>query len=401
MNHYLRLAVVLGLITAVGPFAVDMYLPALPTIGGSLHAGTAAVQASLMAFFIVFGVCQLFYGPLADIFGRKLPIYGGLVLFAIGSVGCALAPDIETLIAFRVLQAFGSCAGMVIPRAIVRDLHTGHEATRIMSLLLLVMSVSPILAPLFGSGVIAVIGWRGVFWALTLAAVIALGLAVFALEETRPPAARIGSNWGSAFRAYGRLLKDRSFVGLSMVGAFGLSAFFVYLGNSPFVLKEQYGLSEWQFSICFSLNAASFFGVSQLTGTLTKRFGLAPVVRTAAAGMAVAMTILAAVMLSGFDTLPVMIVGLFIGYGFLGLVLPTSGVLSLEHHGAIAGAASALGGALGMMTGAVIMALAGLLAQWGAKPMVAIIALCAILAWATTVATLRKPQPDSLARATR
>ncbi|GAB2176709.1 multidrug effflux MFS transporter [Dongia sp. agr-C8] len=401
MNHYLRMAVVLGLITAVGPFAVDMYLPALPTIGASLNASTAGVQASLLSFFIVFGVCQLFYGPLADIFGRKLPIYAGLVLFAIGSVGCALAPDIETLIAFRVVQAFGSCAGMVVPRAIVRDLHTGHEATRLMSLLLLVMSVSPIMAPLFGSGVIAVIGWRGVFWALTVAALIAILLAVIALEETRPHEARRGSSWGGAFRAYIHLMQDRSFVGLSMVGAFGLSAFFVYLGNSPFVLKEQYGLSEWGFSLCFSLNAASFFGFSQLTGTLTKRFGLVPVVRAAVAGMAVAMTILAAVMLSGFDSLPVMIVGLFMGYGFLGLVLPTAGVLSLEHHGSIAGAASALGGALGMMTGAVIMSLGGLFAEAGAKPMVALIALCAILACATTFITLRKPQAGGLARATR
>jgi len=401
MNHYLRLAVVLGLITAVGPFAVDMYLPALPTIGGSLNASMAAVQASLMAFFIVFGVCQLFYGPLADIFGRKLPIYGGLVLFAIGSVGCALSPDIETLIAFRVLQAFGSCAGMVIPRAIVRDLHTGHEATRLMSLLLLVMSTSPIMAPLFGSGVIAVIGWRGVFWALTVAALIALGLALFALEETRPREARIGSSWGGSFRAYGHLLKDRHFIGLSLVGAFGLSAFFVYLGNSPFVLKQQYGLSEWGFSICFSLNAASFFGFSQLTGTLTKRYGLAPVVRVAVAGMALTMTVLALVMLAGFQSLPVMIVGLFLGYGFLGLVLPTSGVLSLENHGAIAGAASALGGAIGMMVGAAIMALSGLFAKAGAQPMVAMIALCAILACIFTFVTLRKPQPDHLARATR
>jgi DHA1 family bicyclomycin/chloramphenicol resistance-like MFS transporter len=194
-------------------------------------------------------------------------------------------------------------------------------------------------------------------------------------------------------------MKDGSFVGLSMVGAFGLSAFFVYLGNSPFVLKEQYGLSEWQFSICFSLNAASFFGVSQLTGAMTKRFGLAPVVRTSVAGMAVAMSVLAAVMLSGFDSLPVMIVGLFIGYGFLGLVLPTAGVLSLEQHGAIAGAASALGGALGMMTGAVIMALSGLFADAGAKPMVAMIALCAVLACATTFLTLRGAQRGAAAEA--
>jgi DHA1 family bicyclomycin/chloramphenicol resistance-like MFS transporter len=266
-----------------------------------------------------------------------------------------------------------------------------------MSLLLLVMSTSPIMAPLFGSGVIAVIGWRGVFWALTVAALIALGLAVFALEETRPREARSGSSWAGAFRGYGHLLKDRHFVGISMVSAFGLSCFFVYLGNSPFVLETQYGLSKWQFSICFSLNAAAFFGVSQLTGSLTKRFGLAPVVRVAVAGMAVTMTVLAGVMLAGFDTLPVMIVGLFIGYGFLGLVLPTCGVLSLENHGAIAGIASALGGAIGMMIGAVVMASAGLFADGGAKPMVATIALCAILACAIAFATLRAPQRGTAA----
>jgi DHA1 family bicyclomycin/chloramphenicol resistance-like MFS transporter len=405
MNHYLRMAVVLGLITAVGPFAVDMYLPALPTIGASLNASPTGVQASLLAFFIVFGVCQLFYGPIADIFGRKLPIYGGLALFAIGSVGCALAPDIETLIAFRVVQALGSCAGMVVPRAIVRDLHTGHEATRLMSLLLLVMSVSPIMAPVFGSAVIAVIGWRGVFWALTVASLIALLLATFALEETRPSEARRGSSWAGAFRAYVLLLKDRSFVGLSMVGAFGLSAFFVYLGNSPFVLKQHYGLSEWGFSLCFSLNAASFFGFSQLTGVLTKRYGLPAVMRTAVTGMAVAMTILAVAMLAGFDSLPVMIVGLFVGYGFLGLVLPTAGVLSLEHHGSIAGAASALGGALGMMSGSVIMGLSGYvreqLVDFGAKPMVAMIALCAILACVTTFLTPRHSPAGGLGRASR
>jgi DHA1 family bicyclomycin/chloramphenicol resistance-like MFS transporter len=200
-------------------------------------------------------------------------------------------------------------------------------------------------------------------------------------------------------------MKDKSFIGLSMVGAFGLSAFFVYLGNSPYVLQDHYGLSTWQFSVCFSLNAAAFFGVSQLTGMMTKRFGLEPVLRFTVTGMAIAMIILVAVMLAGFDGLPVMIVGLFIGYGFLGLVLPTSGVLSLEHHGAIAGAASALGGAIGMMVGAGIMALSGWvrehLAEFGAKPMIAMIALSAVLACVATYVTLRKQQSDELARVTR
>ncbi len=394
MGHFLRLAVALGLITAVGPFAIDMYLPALPSIGASLNAGPNAVQATLMAFFIVFGVCQLFYGPLADIVGRKLPIYGGLALFAVGSIGCALSGDVTTLIAFRVLQALGACAGMVVPRAIVRDLHTGHEATRLMSMLMLVMSVSPILAPSIGSFVIAAVGWRGVFWALTVAAAVALGLTAFVLEETRPRALRGGSSWLGAFRSYGHLLKDWSFVGLTMVGGFGISAFFAYLGSAAFVLIDHYGLTPGQFSLCFSLNAASFFGFSQLTGILTKRFGLPPVIRAAGGGMALAMAITAALVLAGFDSLPVMIVGLFIGYGFLGLVLPTSAVLSLEHHGAVAGTASALSGALQMVTGAAIMALGGLFADGTAQPMIATIAVSAVLAWVTAVAVLRRPRSE-------
>jgi DHA1 family bicyclomycin/chloramphenicol resistance-like MFS transporter len=279
----------------------------------------------------------------------------------------------------------------VVPRAIVRDLYTGHDATRLMSLLLLVLSTSPILAPLFGSGVIAVIGWRGLFWSLTVAALIALGLAAFALEETRPHAARRGSSWGGAFRSYGHLLKDRHFIGLTMVGGFGLAAFLAYLGSASFVLQNHYGLTATEFSLCFSLNAASFFGFSQLTGTLTKRYGLPPVIRIAASGMAVVLTVLAIVVLAGFSSLPVMIVGLFIGYGFLGLVLPTSAVLSLENHGAVAGTASALSGALQMITGAVVMAISGLFADGGAQPMIATIALCAVLAWATAFAILRKP----------
>src|SRR5580704_15155502 len=215
--RFLRLAIVLGLITAVGPFAIDMYLPALPSIGGSLGATPAAVQMSLMVFFITLGVCQLVYGPLSDIFGRKLPIYAGLAIFTMGSVGCAFAPNINVLIGFRVLQSLGACAGMVVPRAVVRDLYTGHDATRLMSLLMLVVSISPILAPLTGSAIIAGFGWRGVFWALTLAAAIGLVLALTALPETLAAHHRAASTWAGAFQGYRRLLFDPFFMGLTMV----------------------------------------------------------------------------------------------------------------------------------------------------------------------------------------
>ena len=388
----LGLAVVLGLITAVGPFAIDMYLPALPSMGRSLGASPAGVQMSLMAFFIIVGVCQLFYGPLSDIVGRKPPIYGGLAIFLAGSIGCALAQGIETLILFRMVQAFGACAGMVVPRAIVRDLHTGHDATRLMSLLMLVVSVSPILAPLTGSFVIGTFGWRGVFVVLTGAALLGLVLAAVQLRETRPPEARRGSSWSAAFSAYRVLLRDGEFTGLTLIGSLGVSSFFVYLGSASFVLINHYGLTPRLFSLCFALNAASFFGFSQLTGTLTKRFGLPAVIRAAAWGFGLCMILLAALALSGPISLAMLMAILFAGYGFLGLVLPTTAVLSLERHGEIAGAASALMGALQMGVGSAIMALAGLYADGTPRPMVLGIAACATGALGLTLWVLR-PQP--------
>ncbi len=163
-KNFLSKALVLGLVSAIGPFAIDMYLPALPSIGHELGASMGAVQASLMAFFAALAVGQVVYGTASDMLGRKLPMYVSLVLFGVASIGCALAPDIETLIFWRFIQGLGASAGMVIPRAIVRDLHTGVDAARLMSLLMLVFSVSPILAPLGGSLLIAWSGWRSVSW---------------------------------------------------------------------------------------------------------------------------------------------------------------------------------------------------------------------------------------------
>lgn len=389
-NSFFRLAVVLGLITAVGPFAIDMYLPALPSIGGSLGATPAAVQMSLTVFFVVIGVCQLIYGPLADMFGRKPPIYVGLVLFIVGSIGCALAPNVEVLIGFRVLQALGACAGMVVPRAVVRDLHTGPEAARLMSLLMLVVSISPILAPLAGSALIAVSGWRGVFWAVTIAGIIGLVLAVLQLEETRPAAHREGSSWGSALSGYRRLLSDPSFMGLSFAGAFGISTFFVYLAGSSFVLINHFGLSPTIYSLFFGLNAVSFFGAAQLNAWLAERFGMEKVVKVAASGLALSMVALLAITAMGVERLDVMAAFLFVGYGFLGLVVPTTAVLSLDPHGEIAGAASALMGALQMVTGSVVMGVAGVFADGTPLPMIAGIAASAVISFAVTQLTLRR-----------
>ena len=384
-----HLALLLGLITAIGPFAIDSYLPALPTLGASLHASPAAVQMSLTVFFIVIGVCQLFYGPISDVFGRKPPIYAGLMIFAVGSIGCALAPTIEVLIAFRAMQAFGACAGMVVPRAIVRDLYTGHEAARLMSLLMLVMSVSPILAPLAGSLVISLWSWREVFAVLAVVAVLCLAMTVVQLPETHPAERRLGKTLGGAFSSYSGLLRDPVFMGLSLVCGFGLATFFVFIGSAPFVYIEHFGLTPTQFSLAFALNAASFFAMSQLTARLSARFGLAPLIRGSVIGVAVVMSLLAITTLwSG--NLALMMSLLFIGFGFLGLLLPAAGVLSMEDHGAVAGSASALLGAIQMITGAVCMSLVGVFADHTPAPMLVGIALCAVAALLTVLWTLRR-----------
>jgi len=394
-----RLALLLGLITAVGPFAIDIYLPALPTLGTSLGASPAAVQMSLTVFFMIVGVCQLFYGPISDVFGRKPPIYAGLVIFAVGSVGGALAPSIEVLIGFRALQAFGACAGMVIPRAIVRDLYTGHEAARLMALLMLVMSVSPILAPLAGSLVISLWSWREVFAVLAVVAVACLVMTILQLPETHPAERRMNKTLGTAFGSYGALLRDPVFTGLSVVSGFGLATFFVFIGSAPFVYIEHYGLTPTQFSLGFALNAASFFAMSQLTARLSARFGLAPLIRWSVVAVAAIMALLAATTL-WVDSLPVMMTLLFIGFGFLGLLLPAAGVLSLEDHGAVAGSASALLGAIQMITAAASMTLVGVFADHTPAPMLIGIALCAIAAMLTVMWTLRH-LPAHLASASR
>lgn len=390
---FFRLALVLGLVSAVGPFAIDMYLPALPTIGQALGATPGAVQASLIVFFVALGLGQVIYGPVSDMVGRKPPLYFGLVLFGAGSIGCALAPSVEALIALRFVQGLGACAGMVVPRAVVRDLHTGNDAARLMSMLMLVFSVSPILAPLAGSLLIEVAGWRAVFWAVTVAAVVAMGLLFTSLPETRAPAERARSSVRGALRAYGVLLRDTHFLGLSLIGGFGVASFFAYLANSSFVLIDHYGLTPRQYSIAFAANAASFIGVSQLTARFGMRFGLARMVMVAVAAYAAVMAGALLLQLAGVGSLAVLLVMLFVGYGFLGLVVPATMVLSMEEHGEIAGTASALGGTLHFVAGIAVMGLLSPFANGEPVPMLWGIAGSAALAFVLAVFTLGKKRP--------
>ena len=400
-QNFFRTALVLGLLSAIGPFAIDMYLPALPAIGVALHADVHAVQMSLMAFFISFAVSQIVYGPASDIFGRKPPLYVGIALFIVGSIGCALAPDIGWLIAFRFVQGLGGGAPIVVPRAIVRDLHTGAEATRLMAMLMLVFSVSPILAPLIGSLVIDAAGWRAIFWAVSAIGAIGLVLVALMLVETRPAPLRAQSDVASTVRAFTLLLRDARFMGLTAIGAFGMASFFIYLANSSFVLIEHYGLSPRQYSLAFAVNAASFIGVSQFAGRLAERHGLPRIVSVAVLGFALTMGALLALNLAGIDSLAVMIGMLMLGFGFLGLVVPTTSVLALDDHGAIAGAASALMGTLQLVMGAVVIAAMSGFVNGTARPMLAGIAVTAFGALLLTRWTLGGKQRLPAATAER
>ncbi|MBO9515761.1 MAG: multidrug effflux MFS transporter [Variovorax sp.] len=386
-SRFFRIALVLGLLSAIGPFAIDMYLPALPEIGSSLGAGIGEVQMSLTVFFLALGVGQLLYGPVSDMVGRRPPLFIGLGVFALASIGCALATDIEMLIALRFVQGLGAAAGMAIPRAVVRDLHTGSDAARLMSLLMLVFSVSPILAPLAGSAVIALTGWRGVFWAVTIAAVIGLATIASVLKETRPAEERVESSLGSALRAYGVLLRDAHYLGLVFIGAFAMAGFFTYLANSSFVMIDHYGLSPTVYSVAFGVNAAAFFGAAQLNGALCERFGIVRVVKTSVTACGAVMVAMFLYYLGGGDELAVLIVLYFIASALMGFVIPTTSVLALEQHGAIAGTASALLGTLQMLTGAVVMTVVGLFTDGRPLPMVAGMAggalIAVVLAWIT------------------
>lgn len=382
-------ALVLGLLSAAGPFAIDMYIPALPAIAEDLAASTAATQMTLMVFFVAFGVCQIVYGPVSDMVGRKPPLYFGLSVFLAGSIGCALAPDIGWLIGFRIVQGIGAASVMVIPRAIIRDMYTGAEATRLMALVMLVISISPILAPLAGALMIGALGWRSVFVLVAVASVAGLFMLAFFQPETRPPADRIRVSIRSLIDGFGLLLRHGRFLGLTFIGGLGFASFFAFIATSSFVYIDHFGLSPIEYGLAFSANAVGFFGASQMAGWLTGRYGMMRVVSAATLGYASFTVILFAVSLAGVDSLAVLMVLLFCAFAFLGLVIPTTLVLALEEHGPIAGMASALGGTLQMLAGAVAIVIVSVFFDGTTMPMVTAIAICGVGAYALARLTLR------------
>ncbi len=376
---FLRSALVLGLLSAVGPFAIDMFLPALPIIGAALDAPVATVQLTLTLYFVAFGLSQMIYGPLADQYGRKAPILVGLSIFAVASVLAAMAPTIGWLIAARVLQGIGAASVMVVPRAIIRDMMTGPQAARMMAALMMVISVSPMLAPLAGAGFLAMGNWRLIFWALAGAGIASLLVTVFLQPETLKREDRVPVNFASMGRGIRVLMTDPGFLGLTFVGAFGFASFFVFISSAAFVYSGQFGLTPVQFGLAFAANAMGFIGASQFAGVIGGRIGMGPMIRLAAfgfAGFSVALLVLA---LAGLASLPVIIGMLVLANGCLGLIIPATMVMALDDHGDIAGLASSLGGTLQMILGGVFVALTGPFFDGTAVPMIAAIAVSAVV----------------------
>jgi DHA1 family bicyclomycin/chloramphenicol resistance-like MFS transporter len=376
-KHPLRITLVLGALTAFAPMSVDMYLPSLPAIGRGLRADMPMVQMTLAAFFVGLSLGQALYGPLADRFGRKAPLYGGIVLYVLASVACALAPDIESLIAARFVQAAGGCAGVVIARAVVRDLFEAQDAARMFSVLMLVMGAAPILAPVAGGQLLVQFGWRSIFWALAVFGSLCLLASLAWLPETHQ-AARAELSLGGALRVYGRLLTDRRFLGYALGGGLAASGLFAYIAGSPFVFIELYGVPAQHYGWLFGTNALALIVGSQINRRLLRKHPAQRVLRVAGGVMlafGILLLLLVSTGLGGFAGVALPLFGFVASLGF---VFPNTTALALAPQSGRAGSASALLGALQFALATVASGLVGALHNATALPMAAVIALCTV-----------------------
>lgn len=377
MRQRAILVAVLGALSAFGPLSVDFYLPGLPRLTHDFHAGASAGQLTLTACVLGLAFGQLGWGSLSDRFGRKPPLLVALAAYCVASVACAFAHSIWVLVLLRLVQGLAGAAGIVISRAVVRDLETGVEAARLYSILILVLGVVPVLAPAAGGLLLHVTSWRGLF--LVLAAVDALILAATAafLRESLAPEHRHASG------GWGRLrepLRDRLFVGYSLVLGLQFGELFSYIAGSPFVLQNRYGVSPQLYGVVFGVNALGLVACSQLNRALVVRFSPARVLRAAVTIGAVNGVALLAVVLVGGVGLPGILPCLFVNVSMIGLVAPNAAAIALAGHGSAAGSASALLGAFQFAMGAAVAPIVGVAGKQSAVPMALLITLFALSA---------------------
>ncbi|WP_035848949.1 multidrug effflux MFS transporter [Kitasatospora azatica] len=395
----LLLTLVLGSLAALAPLSMDMYLPALPRITTGLHTQDALVQLTLTACLVGLALGQLVAGPLSDALGRRRPLLVGLALYAAATACCALAPDVRVLIVCRVVQGLSGAAGIVISRAVVRDLFDGLAAARFAATLMLVSGSAPLLAPILGGQVLRFTSWRGVFAVLAALGVVIFVTASVLVRETLPRERRRAGGLPDTLRTMRALLADRLFSAYLLTVACGFGALFAFIAGSPYVVQEVFHGSAQAYSLIFALVELGLVGMAQLTGRLllgrfdSHRVQLTGVLLLVLA--AVALVLMSSVWHAGL--VPVT-AGLFTMAAALGVVAPPSSALALQRAPHAAGTASALLGTMQFLTGAIAPALVGLGGHASALPMAVVILGAAVAALGVFVALARpwSPIPDPL-----
>ncbi|MFF7351167.1 MULTISPECIES: multidrug effflux MFS transporter [Streptomyces] len=388
----LLVTLVLGGLTATPPLAMDMYLPSLPEVTTSLHAPAATVQLTLTACLLGMALGQLVVGPMSDRWGRRRPLLTGLAVYILATALCAVAPDVATLVAFRLAQGLAGAAGIVIARAVVRDLYDGVAMARFFSTLMLVSGVAPVVAPLIGGQILRVTDWRGVFVVLTAVGVLLAALVWLRLPETLPPAERHGGGAGEALRAMRQLLADPPFTGYMLAGGFAFAALFAYISASPFVVQEIYGASPQTFSLLFGLNSVGLVVAGQVNGKLL--VGRVALDKVLATGLTVIVLAATALLLMSTGALgevglaPVA-AALFVLMSAMGITLPNAQSLALLRTRHSAGSASALLGTSSFLVGAVASPLVGVAGEHTAVPMALVQLAGALVAAACFVGMCR------------
>jgi DHA1 family bicyclomycin/chloramphenicol resistance-like MFS transporter len=378
------LIVILGGLSAFGPLSMDMYLPGLPALTKEFGASASTGQLTLTACMLGIAAGQLFTGPLSDTLGRRRPLLVGLVGYVLASLACAMAPSIATLIALRFIQGTLGGAGVVIARAIVRDIFSGAEAARVFALLMAVMGVAPVFAPLIGGQALAITSWRGIFVVLAAIGIPLLLATVAWLPETLAPERRHGGGLHATVRTFGRLLTDRSFIAPASSFALACAVLFAYIAGSSFVLEDVYGVSPQLFSLVFAVNSAGLVAMSQVGRRWVGRVGAPALLRYGLTGVALGSLATLIVTLSHAGLAP-LLVSLFVIVSFDGLVFPNATAVSLADQEGALGSASALLGVGQFGTGALIAPLVGLAGTNSAVPMAVLIGVCGIGALAVNV----------------
>ena len=383
-----RTILILGALSAFGPLAIDFYLPAFPAMAAAFGTDEKHVQMTLASYFLGLSLGQLAYGPVADRFGRRIPLLVGVTLFTLASLACAFAPSLDGLIAARFVQALGGCAGMVISRAVVSDKCDAVGSAKVFSQLMLVMGLAPILAPMLGGLLVNLHGWQSIFIALTAFSALSALAVALGLPESLP-ANQPRQPLSGALRQYGRLLADKVFLGHALTGGNAIAGMFAYIAGSPFVFIKLYGVPPEHFGWLFGINAAGFILVAQLNARLLSKRGPAFLLARAVwVYLAAGLTLLAVSTLHTEQLWPLLI-PLFICIASLGCIIPNAAACAMSGQGARAGSASAMLGCLQFSVAAGAAALVGVLHDGTAMPMAMVISLCGILVVSVAMLTRR------------